>query len=74
MSIEFIGLGYGTEETLNLSGLYMPFVLIRDDDAAVAGAEDCWFAAMTSDRLKAEKAYESTGGTVSYSRVVTTVF
>jgi len=47
-----------------------PIVLIRDDDAAAAGADNCYFAAMTDDQEAAEAAYEADGGTVICSEIL----
>ena len=71
MKRDFLGLGYGTEEQIakKIKGLgdkadgYT--TIIRDDDAAVVGAED-WFFLMRdfSDSIGVEE-YEQDGGTVS---------
>lgn len=47
-----------------------PFVLIRDDDAAAAGASHYWYAALTDNIDAAVAAYEASGGTVSYAKLV----
>ena len=64
--MKFIPLGYGTEsdalEKIEENGDY---ILIRDDDAAVVGASDCWFAVPDENVENVENQYEQSGGTVS---------
>lgn len=66
MTIKFKALGYGEKEdvTRELRG---PWIVIRDDDAAVVGADSCWFAVAGLGGIKDDvvKAYEEDGGTVS---------
>jgi len=73
--VQFKGLGYrwGEDEAIEdaaAKGIKLPFVLIREDDAAEAGAEDCYFAALTDDEDAAVTSYEASGGTASYIRLV----
>ena len=64
IEMEFIELGTGTLEEATAG---FPFrgrwTVIRDDDAATAGAP-CWWAAKASPKAAAA-AYEASGGTVS---------
>lgn len=67
-AVDFHGLGNGE---LDMRRLFFgppgvdAYVLIRDDDAAVAGADHCWFAAITENVELAQALYEQHGGTVS---------
>jgi hypothetical protein len=61
---EWIPLGYGTYEEVVKRLPTGEWTIIRDDDAAAVGADNCWWATK-DDPSDAEQAYVFDGGTVS---------
>lgn len=68
---EYFELGHGNLDDVILrlpSGT--TWTIICDDDAAIVGAQSCWFAAH-GDMDKIVKDYEESGGTVSFCTEIT---
>ena len=62
-NMEFIDFGFGEFDDI-ASRLFGRWTVIRDDNAAAAGASP-WWATPGAPPEKATKAYEASGGTVS---------
>jgi len=67
--MEFLTLGYGTDDEIEDKIPHGEWVVICDEHAAEAGMPDCYFAAKGIKKDVITE-YENSGGTASYCWVV----